>query len=333
MAAALFRRVVEGGDPEKENAAIPRPAPAALIYAPALVDRALWASLTRLERRFVEALREWHALAPARAREVVRRVPVSLRGLAWRQITGSLALERPNRARYAAYAAAAATACDADIAKDVRRTRPGSSAAAQAALERLMRAYAAMRPDVGYCQGMSYVLALCLDVAGGENEAFWLFAQLVDNHALRGFWQDGLPLVQLALYALDRLVGVRYPALFSHMKELGVTPLLYASAWFSSLFAYNFPPALTARIWDVFLVEGITYLLRVALAIVALYHDRLLPLGFDALINTLKHAPAELDTERVVRTADDMTFVTAALVCQLKDEFNSPAMANERRYF
>ncbi len=38
-----------------------------------------------------------------------------VRGLAWRQITGSLALERPNRARYAAYAAAAATAA-ADIA-------------------------------------------------------------------------------------------------------------------------------------------------------------------------------------------------------------------------
>ena len=331
--AGFWRRVIDGGDPDEPNSAVPLPTPAALIYTPSLVDRSLWERLTRLERNFVVSLRAWHTLPPDKAREVVRRVPVSLRGLGWRQITGSLALERQNREVYARYSVAPECRFDAEVEKDIHRTNPGSSSEKQAALRRLVHAYVVMHPEMGYCQGMSYVLALCLDVTGGENEAFWLFSQLVRNHALAGFWQDGLPLVQLSLYCLDRMVGMRFPQLFSHMKALNVTPLLYASSWFSTMFAYNFPPPLCARIWDVFLVEGIAYLLKVALAVVAIYHDRLLTLGFEQLIATLKRAPEELDTQQVVRTADQMTFVTGKFVCDLKSEFNHPSMAAARRYY
>jgi len=42
---------------------------------------------------------------------------------------------------------------------------------------------------------------------------------------------------------------------------------MYASEWFSTVFSYNFPLEYTARIWDVFLLEGVDYLLNICLAL------------------------------------------------------------------
>lgn len=328
---SFLKKVISGGDIDEPNPKIPRPAPSALVLAPSLVDPEIWGSLNRLERRFVEDLRQWSSVRSGRGREIVRSVPYSLRGLAWRQITGSLPLERSRRGEYEKYAKADPVPFDDVIQKDLVRTNvERRSAEDQKKLGRMLHAYAVMNSELGYCQGMSYVFALCLDVTGGENEAFWLFSQLVDRHALAGFWTEGLPLVQLCLYCMDRMVDTHLPHLFSHFKELGVTPLLYASSWFSSLFTYGFPPILTMKIWDVFLVEGIAYLLKVSMAILKVHHDKLLPLGFEQCIDYLKAAPQTLNSDLIIKAADEMTFITGAYVCSLKDEFNHPAMEEER---
>lgn len=54
----------------------------------------------------------------------------------------------------------------ADIDKDLDRTFPGTeqfnNVAGQQQLRRVLRAYAAYDPDVGYCQGMNFLAALLL---------------------------------------------------------------------------------------------------------------------------------------------------------------------------
>lgn len=63
---------------------------------------------------------------------------------------------------------------------------------------------------------------------------------------------------------------------------------MYASEWFSTVYSYNFPFELTSRIWDVFLVEGLSYLLKIALAILKIAEKDLLKLKFEQIILHLK---------------------------------------------
>jgi hypothetical protein len=306
--------------------------PAALIFAPSLVDSSIVVSLSRSERAFLETLRGWLTLDARHARALVRAVPPVLRGLAWRQLAGSIPLEQPNADLYARYAASSTTYDDA-IAKDIHRTLPGAPTELHASLHRVLHAYAVMHPDLGYCQGMSYVVALVLETVGGECEAFWLFSQVMAQHALSGLWTDGLPLLRLCLYCLDRMIGMRFPKLFSHLKSLNVTPLLFASQWFTSCFTYNFPRPLAARVWDVFLAEGLAWLFKVALAVLRIHHEKLLGLAFEPLLEFIKDAPPRLDPDQVIRAADSMDFVTADLVVSFKKEFTHPSMSQARSYF
>jgi len=84
----------------------------------------------------------------------------------------------------------------------------------------------------------------------------------------------------------ERLLELELPELYQHFKNEEVQPGLYASEWFSTLFAYSFPleigiqycPSVSSgtsvftslivvRLWDVYLEEGNEYLFKIALAI------------------------------------------------------------------
>lgn len=55
------------------------------------------------------------------------------------------------------------------------------------------------------------------------------------------------------------------PALGAHMESEGVTPDLYLVDWLYTLFSKSLPLDVACRIWDVFLRDGETFLVRAAL--------------------------------------------------------------------
>ena len=69
------------------------------------------------------------------------------------------------------------------------RTADGTG---QEALTRVLRAYAALNPSLGYTQGMSsYAAVLLLYMT--EEDAFWTFATLMDKCTVEGLFTDGFP--------------------------------------------------------------------------------------------------------------------------------------------
>jgi hypothetical protein len=56
---------------------------------------------------------------------------------------------------------------------------------AQQKIENILGALAVVHPDVGYCQGMSFIAGEILNVVGEEELAFWLFAGLIERHHMK----------------------------------------------------------------------------------------------------------------------------------------------------
>lgn len=106
-----------------------------------------------------------------------------------------------------------------------------------------------------------------------------------------------------------------------------MTPLLYASEWFSTLFVYNFPLDVVARLWDIFFVEGVEYLFKVALAVLTIFQEELLLLSFEGIVKFLKDRErnnVELDADQLIRVAETMWCVDKDSLDRLEDRFNNP---------
>lgn len=90
-----------------------------------------------------------------------------------------------------------------------------------------------------------------------EEEAFCLLVRLMNQYGLRDMFINDMPGLHLHLYQFERLLEDFEPALYCHLHRRGVSPQLYATQWFLTLFAYRFPLQLVLRIYDLILSEGL----------------------------------------------------------------------------
>lgn len=136
------------------------------------------------------------------------------------------------------------------------------SAGLQDGLFNVCKAYALYDSEVGYAQGMNFI-AMPLLFNMPEEEAFTLFCRLMSSkYNLRSLFTAEMPGLHLHLYQFERLLEAFEPALYCHLHRRGVTPTLYATQWFLTLFAYRFPLQLVLRIYDLIFSEGLSAILK-----------------------------------------------------------------------
>jgi hypothetical protein len=131
-----------------------------------------------------------------------------------------------------------------------------TAAGLQDALFNVCRAYALFDSDVGYPQGMNFIIMPLLFTMS-EEEAFCLLVRLMNKYQLRDLFVHDMPGLHLHLYQFERLLEDVEPALCCHLNRRGVQPKLYATQWFLTLFAYRFPLQLVMRVYDLLLCEGL----------------------------------------------------------------------------
>ncbi|AEO71477.1 uncharacterized protein THITE_2123877 [Thermothielavioides terrestris NRRL 8126] len=149
------------------------------------------------------------------------------------------------------------------------RTSFSKYAAAQGLQESLFgvcKAYALFDEGVGYAQGMNFlVMPLLFNMP--EEEAFCLLVKLMKEYRLRDLFIQDMPGLHLHLYQFERLLEDLEPALYCHLRRRGISPHLYATQWFLTLFAYRFPLQLVLRIYDLILSEGLSAILKFGVAL------------------------------------------------------------------
>ena len=62
--------------------------------------------------------------------------------------------------------------------------------------------------------------------------------------------------LQVSLYSMTRLLAETRPGLYRHLDQLEADPSLYATPWFLTLFAANFPLGFVSRVLDLVFLEG-----------------------------------------------------------------------------
>ncbi|KAJ3765430.1 GTPase activating rab protein [Lentinula raphanica] len=212
------------------------------------------------------------------ARLVRKGIPLVYRSKLWFECSGGLEMREPGLFRDLLAEVArdqhdgAQGGVLAEIEKDVGRTMPlnvffGGDGPGVDKLRRVLTAYSRRNPAVGYCQGMNLVTSTLLLVHADEEEAFWVLCALVERILPEEFFSPSLlPSRACPLVLLD-YVQEYTPKLYQHLNTIGVDLPAICFSWFLSLFTDCLPIETLFRVWDVFLVDGLDVLFRIALAI------------------------------------------------------------------
>eukprot|EP00045_Choanoeca_perplexa_P011196 m.117374 g.117374 ORF g.117374 m.117374 type:complete len:572 (+) comp15545_c0_seq5:822-2537(+) len=199
------------------------------------------------------------------------------------------------------YAELVAQDCDQEkrIRLDIKRTFPehelfrssagDSPDSGQQVLLNVVKAYAVFDDLVQYCQGMPFIVGMLL-MHMPEEEAFQLLIVLMQDYDLRDLFKPTMAALPVRLFQFEKLIAYAYPKLDQHFGDLGITPNMFATQWFLTLFSSTLPLDAAFRIFDVFLYEGQHALFKVALAIMGHCQSELLRAGFEGVMGILSRA-------------------------------------------
>ncbi|XP_067325125.1 TBC1 domain family member 1 isoform X6 [Anolis sagrei] len=138
--------------------------------------------------------------------------------------------------------------------------------AGQLSLYNILKAYSLLDPEVGYCQGLSFVAGVLL-LHMSEEEAFKMLKFLMFDMGLRKQYRPDMTILQIQMYQLSRLLHDYHRDLYNHFEAHEIGPSLYAAPWFLTMFASQFPLGFVARVFDILLLQGSEVIFKVALSL------------------------------------------------------------------
>nr|CCA19566.1 putative RabGAP/TBC domaincontaining protein [Albugo laibachii Nc14] len=172
----------------------------------------------------------------------------------------------------------------------------------QAALERVLLAYALHNSTLGYCQSMSHIAGrlLCLfDLTtskspgeiSSEECVFWLLSVVCEAFFPLSYIK-GMKGIRLDAMLLETLIDRRLPTLARYFRSLQAphVGLLLATNWFLPLFCTNFPSETCYQLLDIIMLEGPDVVFAIAIALLRMAQNGIMQqdLEFMQLISFLK---------------------------------------------
>jgi len=217
------------------------------------------------------------------------------------------------------------TKADNIIFKDITRTFPNvsifknHSGKGMQMLFNVLKALALRFPEIGYVQGLGFMVGLLLTYMG-DKETFWLMVYLLEQPHIKGLYIDKMPALHKNCYILIKLIQKYLPKIFEHFRKLNVYMTLIATEWFVTHYARCYSFELLVRVWDIMLYENYKIMFRVPLALMSLQEKDLLSLEFDELVPKLKELHKGIAVDLVIKKACEFTF-SRKYIKELESEY------------
>ena len=236
-------------------------------------------------------------------------IPDNLRGYAWQKISGvdqfykkDLYQQLENEPMD--------KAIEDIIINDIDRTFPKCQffkdkyGNGQRKLLKVLSNYSKYNKEVGYIQGMAFIVALLLTYMD-EERSFFMLHTLIKNYELEGIYLPGFKDLKKKFFVLLNLEKKFLPKCYRVLQKDEVYPGSYASEWFICLFSRNLDFNVLVRIFDTFILEGFKVIYRFSLAFIKLKEKDLVDSksGIDSTMMVMNNCLKNVNVDELFKVA------------------------------
>lgn len=150
-------------------------------------------------------------------------------------------------------------------------------------LYRVLNAYSIYDSEVGYCQGMNFIVATLL-VQMPEETAFACFVCFMFRYNLRSLYSDHFEGLTRNLFFIEKLIKSGSDKLRRHLTTCHIEPGMYAHQWLLSWFCCRFPLTFSTRVIDLLALDrnkSNTVLIRLTVCLMLAYKNDVLACDID----------------------------------------------------
>ena len=182
------------------------------------------------------------------------------------------------------------------ILMDVKRTtfKKENLDSYKKALTNVLNVIAFLKPELNYCQGMSFIGAFLIQLTASEEETFYLMFGIVENTEFTSIFLSDLQKLKIFFYDFDRLIAIMVPEAYSIMTVNNIKVNYFCTSWFLTMFSnslviieQNNPPKIILKIWDEYFVKGWKAFLTTGLVIMKANEEILKTLKSEQILQFL----------------------------------------------
>lgn len=218
-------------------------------------------------------------------------IPTKLRASMWQQAVGNaLALSKDNyknclsRATRALSSGSFPAETLQAMEQDILSTLPAlhifhpETGPLYQDLRDMLCAWVVSRADegLGYVHGTAKIAGMIL-LNMKPQQGFVMMRNVLERHCMRSLYSSVAAKDDVEAYyrIFDTLLADSMPKIYFNFKQHQISPGAYLPDWLIPLFLDHLPFEACARLWDVLLLEGDSFLFRAALAVLAVLEPRL----------------------------------------------------------
>ena len=180
--------------------------------------------------------------------------------------------------------------CEHDINKDIERTFPNELFFKENSqkLKNVLVAISVYFPEVGYIQGINFIVGFLLMINGGNEEiSFWEFIYFCENSkfCLKKMYSDDFSLNKALCIDFMKILKVKKPEVCEHFEKSLIPDQCWIFKWFLTLFLSSFKKEIVILFWDFLIVEGTIALLQISLGIVFELENKILSMEYEEIMS------------------------------------------------
>ena len=117
-------------------------------------------------------------------------------------------------------------------------------------------AYANFDREIGYVQGMNYIVALLLVYIRDEEQVFWCLHQVMAKYNWRLVFKSGFPKLHQLTSQLEKRLRAEQPQILEHLEENYLVIEGTFTGHFMTFGLNCCPLEISSRLFDVFVLDG-----------------------------------------------------------------------------
>lgn len=100
---------------------------------------------------------------------------------------------------------------------------------------RILYTYAKRNMEMGYCQGINFIVYYLLEMKFNEERVFWILAYLVEHLIPKGYYGNMVPVIS-DIKLFKHILRLKKPKLIKHFQNINLDLNFFVISWFVTVF-------------------------------------------------------------------------------------------------